>query len=356
VSDASSGTATSGAGLTAEAIARRVGGELTGDPAVRVMGIAPIERASARDATVLAGARYAAAAATTTAGVVLVAPAMAGTPTPHAAARIVVAQPVEVLLTLAPEFFVAPARVAGVHPSAIVGAGAHIPPDAAVGPFAIIGDGAHLGARVTVHAHAVVGPGVRIGDDCDIGPHATLHPGAELGQRVRVGTGCAIATPGFKYVFRDGAHRHLPHVGRCVLEDDVALGANCCVDRGSLGDTIIGAGTKLDNLVHVAHNVRIGRACLIMAQVGIAGSSQLGDGVVLTGQVGVVDNVSIGERAIIGAQSGVVGSVPAGETWSGFPARPHKEQLRGYAAVRRLTELLKPLERLLRDRSGGDPA
>jgi UDP-3-O-[3-hydroxymyristoyl] glucosamine N-acyltransferase len=320
------------------------------------MGIAPIERAGPAEATVLAGARYAAAAAMTRAGVVLVAPEMDDTATPLASARIVVAEPVEMLLSLAQSLRPPAARQAGVHPTAVVGAGAVIPADAAVGPFAVVGDGARLGARVTVHAHAIIGPGVTVGDDTEVEPHATVHAGSALGARVRVGTGSVIGTPGFKYVFRDGAHRHLPHVGRCVVEDDVSLGANCCVDRGSIGDTVIGAGTKLDNLVHVAHNVRIGRACLIMAQVGIAGSSVLGDGVVLAGQVGVADNLAIGDRAIIGARAGVVGNVPAGETWSGFPARPHREQMRMYGAMRRLADLIKPLERLLTARNAGDPA
>lgn len=334
------------AGLTAEEIARRVGGTLAGDPAVVIAGVAPLDRATPGDLSFLGAPRYAALAAATRAGVLLLPPALADA-APQVPARILVADPQAALLSILPLLFTAPPREPGVHPSAVVEPGAAVPADAAIGPGAVIGAGARLGARATIHAHAVVGRGVTLGDDCEIGPHVVLHPGSALGHRVRVRAGSAIGNEGFKYVWSDGAHRKLPHVGRCVLEDDVEVGANCCIDRGTVADTVIGAGTKLDNLVHVAHNVRIGRACLLIAQVGIAGSVEIGDGVILAGQAGVADNVRIGAGARIAAQSGVVGHVPAGETWAGFPARPHREQMRAYAALHKLAALLKPLERLL---------
>jgi UDP-3-O-[3-hydroxymyristoyl] glucosamine N-acyltransferase len=152
-------------------------------------------------------------------------------------------------------------------------------------------------------------------------------------------------------VFRDGAHRKLPHVGRCVIEDDVEIGANTTVDRGSVDDTVVGAGTKIDNLVHVGHNVRIGRLCLVMAQVGIAGSARIEDGCVLAGQAGLGGHITVGAGARIGGQAGVFGDVPAGETWSGYPARPHREALRAQAAVFKLPSLLRALERLVSERS-----
>lgn len=334
------------AGLSAEEIARRVGGTVAGDPAVRVAGVAPLDRAGVDELAFLGAAKYAAMASATRAGVLLVPPALAEA-APQVPARIVVRDPQAALLVLLPLLYVPPPRVPGVHPSAFVAPGAEVPADAAIGPFAVIGTGARLGARATIHAHAIVGPGVTIGDDCELGPHAVLHPGTVVGHRVRVRTGASIGNEGFKYVWADGAHRKLPHVGRCVLEDDVEVGANCCIDRGTVADTIIGAGTKLDNLVHVAHNVRVGRACLLIAQVGIAGSAQIGDGVIVAGQVGIADNVTIGAGARIAAQSGVVGDVPAGETWTGFPARPHRDAMRAYAALHKLAGLLKPLERLL---------
>jgi len=150
-------------------------------------------------------------------------------------------------------------------------------------------------------------------------------------------------------VHRDGVHRKIPHVGRCRIEADVEIGANTTIDRGSIDDTVVGAGTKIDNLVHIAHNVHIGRACLVMAQVGISGSTRIGDGCIIAGQAGLQGHITVGAGARIGGQAGVLGDVPAGETWTGYPARPHRESLRAYAALFKLSGLMKRLERLLDD-------
>jgi UDP-3-O-[3-hydroxymyristoyl] glucosamine N-acyltransferase len=152
-------------------------------------------------------------------------------------------------------------------------------------------------------------------------------------------------------VFRDGAHHKIPHVGRCLIGDDVEIGANTTVDRGSIDDTVVGAGTKIDNLVQIGHNVRVGTLCLLMAQVGVAGSSRIGDGVILAGQAGIAGHLTIGDGARLAAQSGVVGDVPPGETWSGYPARPHRDYLRSQAALLKLGALWRKLERLLEDRT-----
>jgi UDP-3-O-[3-hydroxymyristoyl] glucosamine N-acyltransferase len=216
----------------------------------------------------------------------------------------------------------------------------------------VIGEGARIGARTRLDAHVVVGSGVEIGDDCHVYPGATLYGGTRLHDRVVVHAGARLGSDGFGYVFRDGAHAKIPHVGRCIVESDVEIGANTTIDRGSIDDTVIGAGTKIDNLVHVAHNVRIGRLCLIMAQVGIAGSVRIEDGCIIAGQAGLAGHVTIGKGARLAAQAGVFGSIPAGETWSGYPARPHKEALRAQAAMYKLPSLLRALERLIaRDRN-----
>jgi UDP-3-O-[3-hydroxymyristoyl] glucosamine N-acyltransferase len=165
-----------------------------------------------------------------------------------------------------------------------------------------------------------------------------------------------VASDGFGYVFRDGAHQKIPHVGRCIIEDDVEVGANTTIDRGSIDDTVVGAGTKIDNLVHVGHNVRIGRLCLLMAQVGVAGSTRIEDGCVLAGQAGIGGHIVIGKGARIGGQAGVFGSVPAGETWSGYPARPHRDALRAQAAVFKLPAMLRKLERLIERADAEDGA
>ena len=163
----------------------------------------------------------------------------------------------------------------------------------------------------------------------------TLHSGARIGS------------DGFGFVYQDGAHQKIPHVGRCVIGDDVEIGANSTVDRGSIDDTVIGAGTKLDNLVHVGHNVRIGRLCLFMAHVGISGSTHIGDGVIFAGQSGAAGHLEIGHGARMAARAAVYRDVPAGETWSGTPARPHREELRKDAALQRLAARLREIEALL---------
>ncbi|HVE79558.1 MAG TPA: UDP-3-O-(3-hydroxymyristoyl)glucosamine N-acyltransferase [Gemmatimonadaceae bacterium] len=336
--------------MTAAAIAAAAGGTLVGDPDAVVVGVAPLDRAGERDLSFLASPKYSPLFAASRAGVVLVAPELAeerGTPR----ARVVVARPHEALLALLPRLYRPPARPPGVHPTVRLGRGVILGAGASVDAYAVIGDGARLGDRVWVDAHVVVGAGVVVGDDCHLFPGVTLYPGTELGCRVAIHAGARVGSDGFGYVYRDGAHQKLPHVGRCIIEDDVEIGANTTIDRGSIDDTVIGAGTKIDNLVHVAHNVRMGRLCLVMAQAGIAGSARIEDGCIIAGQVGIAGHHTIGAGARLGAQAGVFGDVPAGETWSGYPARPHRESLRASAALFKLAGMLKELERLV----GGGP-
>ncbi len=188
-----------------------------------------------------------------------------------------------------------------------------------------------------------------IGAATQLFPSVTIYSGSTIGQRVTLHAGVRVGSDGFGYVQPGGnaGHVKIPHVGRCIIEDDVEVGANTTIDRGSIDDTVIGAGTKIDNLVQIAHNVRIGRACLIMAQVGIAGSARIEDGAMLLGQVGMAGHHTVGSGARVGAQAGVFGDIPAGETWSGYPARPHKEALRAQAALFKLPSLLRRIERLL---------
>lgn len=332
--------------LTAADIARAVGGTVIGDATAAVSRIAPLDRAEPGDLSFLAAAKYAPLLASSRAGVVLIAPDLAeaaGSPR----ARVVVAQPHEALLGLIPRLYAPPARTAGVHATAQLGRDVVLGRDVAIGPYAVIGDGARIGDRATIDSHASIGAGVEVGPDAHVYPGATLYSGTRLGRRVIVHSGARLGSDGFGYVFRNGAHEKLPHVGRCLVEDDVEIGANTTIDRGSIDDTVIGAGTKIDNLVHVAHNVRIGRLCLLMAQVGIAGSTHVEDGCIIAGQVGIAGHHTIGAGARLAAQAGVFGDVPAGETWSGYPARPHKEALRAQAALFKLAPLMRRLERLV---------
>jgi UDP-3-O-[3-hydroxymyristoyl] glucosamine N-acyltransferase len=332
--------------LTAADVAAAAGGELRGPGQVSVTAVAPLHRAQPHELSFLATARYAPLLAASRPGVLLVTPELADTPG-GAVSRVIVANPQEAMLALLPRLYRTPTRHPGIHPTAQIGRGARFGSEPAIGPYAVVGSGARLGERVTLGAHVVVGDGVVIGDDCQLFPHVTVYPGTTLGSRVIIHAGARLGSDGFGYVFRDGVHAKIPHVGRCLIEDDVEIGANTTIDRGSVDDTVIGAGSKIDNLVQIGHNVRVGRLCLLMAQVGVAGSVRIGDGCILAGQVGVSGHHEIGDGARLAAQAGVFGNIPAGETWSGYPARPHRESLRAQAALFRLSGLMKRLERML---------
>ena len=217
----------------------------------------------------------------------------------------------------------------------------------AIGEYAVIAEAAAIGAGCRIGSHCVVGARATLGSASQMHSGATLYPDARVGERVILHSGVRIGCDGFGYVFQDGSHRKIPHVGGCIIGDDVEIGANTTIDRGSVDDTVIGDGTKVDNLVHIAHNVRIGKLCLIMAQVGIAGSVIIEDGCILAGQAGLSGHLKIGAGARIAAQAGVFGDVPAGETWSGYPARPHRESLRASGALFKLAGMMRRLEKML---------
>ncbi len=333
--------------LTADAIAHLVRGTVRGDGAAVVTGIAPLERAGPQDLSFLASARYADDFGASRAGVILVPPDLADT-AGSVRARVIVERPHDALATLIPHLYASTLpRASGIHPTATIGRGVQLGADVTLGANVVVGAGATIADRVVIEANTVVGDGVRIDADSVLWPGVVLYRGTELGKRVLVHAGVRLGSDGFGYVYRNGAQERIPHVGRCRIEDDVEIGANTTIDRGSIDDTVIGAGTKIDNLVHIGHNVRIGRACLIMAQVGISGSARIGDGCIIAGQAGLGGHINIGNGARIGGQSGVFGDVPAGETWSGYPARPHRESLRATAALFKLSGMLKRIERAL---------
>ena len=220
--------------------------------------------------------------------------------------------------------------------------------DVGIGPLAVIGEGVRIGAGTRIGAHVVVGAGTRIGQDTTIHPHVTLYHDTVVGDRVIVHAGARLGSDGFGYVHTDGAHQKIPQVGRCIVGDDVEIGANTCIDRGSLGDTVIASGVKLDNLVQVAHNVKLGPQSLMAALSGIAGSTRVGQGVWIGGQVGVINHLEIGDGAQVAFGSILYKDLGPGETVSGHPARPHREELRSrahLARLPRLSERVKALER-----------
>lgn len=331
--------------LSVAELARHVGGEAVGDLTRRLRAVASLDTATEHDLSLVANRKYLPYVGATRAGAVLVSRELVDALPPgitqirvadaHVALR-------QVLMLLHPP----PPHVPGIHPTAIFGADAEVGADVAIGPYAVIGRGVRLGARVQIGAHVVIGDGCEVGADTVLHPHVTLYPGVQVGERCILHSGVRLGGDGFGYAFVEGEHRKVPQVGGCRIGDDVEIGANTTIDRGSIGDTVVGRGTKIDNLVHLGHNVRVGEHVIVVAQVGVSGSSSVGDYAVLGGQVGVAGHLSIGERARLGAQAGVTTDVPAGETYSGYPARPHAEALRAQAALFRLPALLRRIREL----------
>jgi UDP-3-O-[3-hydroxymyristoyl] glucosamine N-acyltransferase len=311
-----------------------------------VTGVAALDRATPRDVSFLAAPKYTSQFASSLAGVVLILPELAEVPG-QAPARVVVDRPQEALLALLHRFHHVASAPPRVHPTAVIGAAVRLGADVSIGPYAIIGDGAEIGNGTVIGPHCVLGVGAVLGEQCELVASITVYSGSRIGNRVTIHAGVRIGADGFGYVQSNGEHLKIPHVGRCIIEDDVEIGANTTIDRGSIDDTVIGAGTKIDNLVQIGHNVRVGRCCLIMGQAGLAGSVRIEDGCMILGQVGIAGHNTIGKGARVAAQAGVFGDIPAGETWSGYPARPHNEALRAQAALFKLPSLLRRIERLL---------
>jgi UDP-3-O-[3-hydroxymyristoyl] glucosamine N-acyltransferase len=311
-----------------------------------VSAVAPLGRARAHHLSFLGSGKYAEQFEATGAGAVLLDPEFAGLSS-GVRARILVAQPMEKLLAVLPKLYPAADEQPGVAPTVRIGKGASIGQRVTIGEYAVIGDGAVIGDECRIGSHCSIGASAVIGNSTRLHPHVTLYAGSRLGERVVAHSGVRVGSDGFGYVFQGGAHRKIPHIGGCIIGNDVELGANTTIDRGSIDDTVIGDGTKIDNLVHVAHNVKIGKLCLLMAQVGIAGSAVIEDGCIIAGQAGLGGHINIGAGARIAAQAGVFGDVPAGESWSGYPARPHRDSLRASAALLKLAGMMRRVEKLL---------
>jgi UDP-3-O-[3-hydroxymyristoyl] glucosamine N-acyltransferase len=268
--------------------------------------------------------------------------------------RIVVPDVHRALAAILPLLYEEPVRPVGVDETASVAPDVQLGADVYVGPYAVIASGAEIGDRAHVGPHCVLGAGVRLGEAATLHAHVTLYRGVEIGPRSIVHAGCRIGVDGFGYAPGEDGLRKVPQVGGCRIGADVEIGANTTIDRGSIGVTEIGDGVKIDNLVHIAHNVTVGPHSVIVAQVGIAGSSVIGRGVTLAGQAGIPGHVEIGDGATIAAQAGVFGDVPAGATYGGYPARPHKESLRSQAALGRVPDLVKRVRELERRLGGED--
>jgi UDP-3-O-[3-hydroxymyristoyl] glucosamine N-acyltransferase len=326
-------------------IAERLDCTLEGDGAVDIARVAAIEDAGPGDLTFFANPKYAPELRRTRASAVIATPQTEGV----SCAVLRTANP---YLTFAKaiELFADPWRpAAGIHAQAAVDPAASVAADASIGAFAFIAEGARIGARTVVHSHVSVGRFAEIGEDCIVHAQASIRERVRLGNRVVVQDGVVIGSDGYGFARQaDGTHQKIPQVGGVVIEDDVEIGANTTVDRPAVGETRIAAGTKIDNLVQIAHGVRVGRNVLLAAQVGIAGSSVIEDQVTLAGQVGVSGHITIGKGAIATAQTGIPNSVEAGAFISGYPAIPNRDWLKASAVFRRLPALRKAIAELER--------
>jgi UDP-3-O-[3-hydroxymyristoyl] glucosamine N-acyltransferase len=328
-------------------LADRLECRLEGDGDIEISRVAGIEQAQPGEVTFVAHEKYISKLATTRASAVIVSPPLAAPGGAPALLRteqpyLAFARAVDLLTT-------APPPPQGIDPLTSITADATLGEAVSIGPFVTIGAGASIGARTIVHPNVTIGARVRIGDDCVIRSQVSIRDGVVIGNRVIVQDGAVLGSEGFGFAKRpDGTHMKIPQRAALVIEDDVEIGANTAIDRPAVGETRIGAGTKIDNLVQIAHGVRVGRRVLLAAQVGIAGSCVIDDDVILAGQVGVANHVHLGKGVLATAQTGIPNSIEAGGYVSGYPAIPHGDWLRSAAVYRRLPALKKQLKELER--------
>ena len=328
--------------FTTAEIAKLVGGEVVGDASATLKSFAPAERAQAGDLTFAENEEFFARAEQSAATAIIADKRFSSGKkilirVPNA--RIAFAKALAL-------FFPEEKFAAGIHPTAVVATSAKIDPTAHIGPHCVIGERVKLGANSVLQGGNFVGGDSKLGDDVNLFPNVTLYPRSEIGNRVRIHAGTVIGSDGFGYVQDGGVHLKVPQIGNVIIKDDVEVGANVTIDRGALGPTIIGRGTKIDNLVQIAHNVTVGENCLIVSQAGIAGSTKLGNYVILAGQVGVAGHLKIGNRVSIAAQSGVMHNIPDGEKWLWTPALPDRQAKRLMIAMQQLPELLRRVHEL----------
>jgi UDP-3-O-[3-hydroxymyristoyl] glucosamine N-acyltransferase len=317
-------------------LTRWLGGELEGDPARPISGVGTLDSAGASEVSFIDSERNMRQALASNAGCLLAPPDLSL----PGKTLIRIKNPRGAMARLATLFHPGASPQPGIDPTAVVGKTALIAEDVSIGPLALIAEKVRIGARSSVGAGCVVGEGAIVGEECVLHPRVTLYPGVRIGSRVILHSGCVIGSDGFGYTFENGRYVKFPQVGTVEIGDDVEVGANTTIDRGALSSTRVGRGTKIDNLVQIAHNVQIGENCAIASQTGISGSVVIEDYVVIAGQVGIGDHAHIGRGAVLGGQCGILPHkvVRAGETVWGTPARPLKEYLKQQALAARLSK------------------
>jgi len=330
--------------FTTAEIAKHIEGEVLGDAAATLKGFAPADSAKPGDLTFAEDEDFFARAEQSAATAIIADKRFTSKKKiviRVANARVAFAKAMAL-------FFPERTFVAGIHPTAVVAPSAQIDPTVHIGPHCAIGERVRLGARTVLQGGNFIGDDSKLAEDVNLFPNVTIYPRAEIGRRVRIHANTVIGSDGFGYVQDGDIHRKVPQIGNVVIGDDVEIGAGVTIDRGALGSTAIGKGTKIDNLVQIAHNVEIGEGCLLISQVGIAGSSTLGNHVVLAGQTGVAGHLKIGNKVTVTAKSGVMYNIPEGEKWFGIPALPDKQGKRQLIAIQHLPDLLRRVAELER--------
>ena len=333
---------------TVNEIAELIGGTVSGDGSRIIRSLASLDEAGADDLAFAVPPHIEAARAGAKAGALLLAPDTEG----FACTVIFVEEPKAAFAKLLTIFTPPIGHVVGISEEAHIGRGVKIGAGVTILPFAYIDDHAVIGEGVTVYPHAYVGQYTTIGDHTVIYPSATVREHCRVGAHCTIHSGAVIGADGFGFTTEAGVHTKVPQVGGVVIEDDVEIGAHVGIDRATLGMTVIGKGTKIDNLVHIGHNCNIGANCLIVAQTGISGSTKVGHNVTFGGQVGTVGHINIGANSVYAARSGIIGDMPEGVFCAGFPVQPHAEWLRVQAAIRRLPEMVKKIKTLEKEIEG----
>jgi UDP-3-O-[3-hydroxymyristoyl] glucosamine N-acyltransferase len=322
-------------------IASLLNGEIVGDPEIEITGVSGIKEAHKEDITFISAQKYMKDLSGCKASCVIVKEPIADL----TIAQLKVSNPLFAFAKLLEHFYIKPQKPTGISKDSIVSNKAKIAKNVSIFPFSYISDGVSIGEGTIIYPLVFVGKNSSIGEKCIIYPNVTLRENVKIGNGAIIHSGSVIGSDGFGYVFEGGRHYKIPQVGGVIIEDDVEIGSNVSIDRATTGNTMIGRGTKIDNLVQIAHNVKIGKNSLIIAQVGIGGSTEIGSFVTLAGQVGVADHAKIDSETMVGAQSGVIGNLTKG-VYSGSPAIPHREWLKAQAIFAKLPELYKKVKEL----------
>jgi UDP-3-O-[3-hydroxymyristoyl] glucosamine N-acyltransferase len=328
--------------VTATQLAEQIDGQVIGDGSVELTGIASADASVAGDLTFAEKQKYFTVADQSGATAILVSGEFAS-----ASKTLIRVANVRVAMARALALFFPQDEFSpGVHSSATVAASAQVDSTAHIGPNCVIGDGAKIGARAVLQGGNNIGRDCALGDDVRLFPNVVIYPKCRIGNRVSIHASTVIGSDGYGYVFDAGRHRKVLQIGNVIIHDDVEIGSNTSIDRGALGPTVIGQGTKIDNLVHIAHNVVIGAHCLVMGQVGIAGSTELGNYCVIASQSGLAGHLKLGDQVTVGAKSGVMRDVAAGETVIGSPAGPGAQTKRQWIAIQRLPDMMRSMREL----------